>query len=118
MRESLRHLREWLLGVTALLATIWLLYVGKDYPCLQGAGLALADFEAFILCVFIALPCLVWATIRLRRRSTQAELPSWDKKWIDRLALVVVIGSVLYIVVSVPVIFSVTPHPLQFICRQ
>lgn len=117
MRESLRRLREWFLSVTALLATIWLLYVGKDYPCLQGAGLALADFEAFILCVLIALPCLVWATFRLRGRSTQTALSSFDKKWIDRLAFVVVIGSVLYIVVSVPVIFSITPHPLQFICR-
>lgn len=61
MRDVRIFLKKWLPGVTATLLTMFLLYVEKDYPCLTGAGLALADFEAFVLFVLIALPCLGWA---------------------------------------------------------
>jgi hypothetical protein len=117
MIGSLKRVRGGLLGVATSLATLWLLIVARDYPCLQGAGLALADFEAFILSIAVALPCFLWAIIRLRRRSAGMTVPSWDIKWVDRLAMLVVTGSVLFIAVALPVVFSVTPHPLHFICK-
>ena len=115
--KSIAFLKRWLPALTAVMLTMLLLYVGKDYPCLTGAGLALADFEAFILFILIALPCLVWAIRRLWLRSASSEQGLPEARWITFLAVVTVVDVTLYALVAIPVIFSFAQHPLQFMCR-
>jgi len=117
VKDVLASLKKWLPGVTATLLTMFLLYVAKDYPCLTGAGLALADFEAFVLFVLIALPCLVWAVRRLWLRSVSPGQSAGEARWIVFLAVVTIADVMLYALIAIPVIFSFARHPLQFICR-
>ena len=116
VKEVLAFLKRWLPGVVATLLAMSLIYVAKDYPCLRGAGLALADFEAFILFMLIALPCLAWAVRRLLFRPVSNERPTWEERWIAKLAVITVVGVALYAVLAIPVIFSFAQHPLQFMC--
>jgi hypothetical protein len=114
MNRSLASLKKWLLTIIATQLTIFLIYEAKDFPCLTGAGLALADFEAFIFLVIIALPCFVWAVLQLVRRPNPL---IWNIKWVLFFARVVMIGSTLYILDAIPVIFSFSHHPLSFVCH-
>lgn len=117
MRDKLAFLKKWLSAVTATLLTLFLLYVGNDYPCLTGAGLALADFEALLLFVLIAVPCLVWAVRCLWPCASTPDESTEKARLVNALAVVVVAGVALYALIAIPVIFSFARHPLQFICR-
>jgi|GEM_PF-5856388 len=116
MKKILKSLKIWLPATMATMLTMLLFYFVKDYPCLRGAGLALADFEAFILMLLIALPCFVWAVSRLLRYPLTGQ-STWEEKWITRLAIVTITGVLLYGAFGIPEIFSFAGHPLRFICR-
>lgn len=117
MNGILRLLKKWLLPVAVAALSIFLVYVAQDYPCLSGAGLALADLEAFIFLVLIGLPSFIWAIVRLLIcRRTFGQL-SGEEKWLSRLAIIVVLMTTIYGLLAIPVIFSFTRQPLQFICR-
>lgn len=117
MKMVLNFLKKWVPAVTATFLSMFLLYVAQDYPCLRGAGLALADFEAFIFLVLIGLPCLIWAISRLLLRAGSVEQLTWEDRWISRLAVAVIVIVMLYALLAIPVIFSFARQPLQFICR-
>lgn len=117
MNMTLRFLKKWVLPVIATLLSMLLLYIAQGYPCLKGAGLALADFEAFIFLVLIGLPCLIWATTKLLLRAGSVEQRPREDQWISRLAVIVIVLFMLYALLAIPVIFSFARHPLQFICR-
>jgi hypothetical protein len=110
-------MKDWVLGVITTALSLWLIVTGSSYPCLRGAGLALADFEAFMLLVLVAVPCFGWATRRLVIDSRAKSFSGIAAKIINRLALLTVCAVAVYVFLAVPVIFSVSRHPLQFICR-
>lgn len=116
MKIVLNFLKKWVPAVTAMYLSISLLYIARDYPCLKGAGLALADFEAFILLVLIALPSMIWAIARLLCVRPDAQLTLEDR-WINRLAVTVICIVMLYALLAIPVIFSFSLHPLRFVCQ-
>ena len=118
MNRILASLIKWLFCIAAILLTIFLLYVAKEYPCSWGAGLALADFEAFLFLTVVALPCFVWAIRQLLIRSRPSEQSIWGRRWITIFAKVIIVGIIVYAFVAIPVLFSVSPHPLQFLCRD
>lgn len=95
-----------------------LLYAGKDYPCLRGAGLAMADSEAFLLSVFIALPCLVWGVLRLSTGRAVTALKSWQSKLLNWMAVFTVSGATVFLMLAILLIFFTSHFPLQYICRQ
>lgn len=104
-------------GVTATMMTLLLLYNAKDYPCLRGAGLAMADSEAFLLVVFIAIPCLVWAIRKLLFRQ-QSQEQSCGDKLINYMAIFTISGVVIFLALAMALIFSTSKFPLRFICEQ
>lgn len=77
----------------------------------------MSGFGEFILLILIALPCFLWALARLLFRRIPSEVPSWETKWIDRLAVVTIVGIVIYAVLVIPTLF-LFPHPLQIVCKQ
>lgn len=105
-------------AVVVSLLTILLLYIAKDYPCLRGAGLAMADSEAFLLIVFIAIPCFAWAVRRLilSVRKEIAELRG--ARFVRYLATFSIVGIVIFLMLAVPLIFFTSRFPLRFICEQ
>lgn len=106
-----------LVGVTVCMMTLLLLYNAKDYPCLRGAGLAMADSEAFLLTVFIGIPCLIWAIRRLVFRKQSEEQLRGDRL-INYMALFTISGVVIFLALAIPVIFFTSKFPLRFICEQ
>jgi len=104
-------------GVTATIMTLLLLYNAKDYPCLRGAGLAMADSEAFLLVVFIAIPCLVWAIRRLFFGQQSIE-QSYGDRLTNYIALFTMSGAVIFLALAIAVIFFTSRFPLRFICEQ
>lgn len=109
-------MKNWIFCVVTTALSLWLVVIGSNYPCLRGAGLALADFEAFVLLLFFAIPCLGWAMYRLVVYS----MVDWSYKnnelVINRFAMLTVFAVVIYMIFAVPTIFSINPHPLRFVC--
>jgi len=118
MYRVLASLIKWFFCTAAILLTIFLLYTASDYPCTWGAGLALADLEAFLLLTIVAFPCFVWAIRQLFIRSRPSEQSIWGRRWITYFAEAIIVGVIVFAFVAIPVVFSVRPHPLQFICRD
>jgi hypothetical protein len=109
-------IKSYLGGITVTMMTLLLLYNVKDYPCLRGAGLAMADSEAFLLAVFIAIPCLVWAIRRVLFRQSP-EQPCGDRL-INYMALFAISGVTIFLALAIALIFFTSKFPLQFICEQ
>jgi hypothetical protein len=105
-------------AVTVSLLTILLLYIAKDYPCLRGAGLAMADSEAFLLIVFIAIPCFIWAVRRLILSFRKEVAEFRGARFVRYLATFSIIGIVIFLMLAVPLIFYTSRFPLRFICEQ
>jgi hypothetical protein len=76
--------------------------------------LALADFEAFIF-LLMALPCFIWA---VRRLLLHSERLVWGDRCIARFAIITIASTTLYAFLAIPVIFSVSQHPLHIICLK
>ncbi len=110
-------MKKYIGGVIATLMTLFLLYIAKDYPCLRGSGLAMADSEAFLLSVFIALPCLIWSTRKLLLRKRSSE-QSYENRLTDRMAIISIIGTGIFLAFAIPLIFFTSKFPLRFICEQ
>ena len=117
MKMILIFVKKWVPSVITVLMSIFLLYVAQDYPCLRGAGLALADMEAFIFLVLIGLPCLIWAISKLLVRAGSVEQLNLEDRWIRRIAFVVIAFVMLFAFLAIPTIFSFKQQPLHFICR-
>lgn len=117
MKWILDVLKIWLPSVTATILSMLLLYLAKDLPCAIGAGAAMSGFEELILLILVALPCFLWALARLLFRRILSKNLSWEEKWIDRLAIVTIVGIVIYAGLVIPTFFSY-PHPLQIVCKQ
>lgn len=109
--------KGWFFGIGATLGTVVLLSNAKDYPCLRGAGLALADFEAFLLSVFVALPCFVWSICRLFFGDKSAA-QRWENKVIDGMAIFSLLGAVTFFAFAAHLILFTTKYPLKSICEQ
>lgn len=109
-------MKRYIGGVIATALTLFLLFVAKDYPCLRGSGLAMADLEAVLLSLFIALPCFIWAAIWLFKNKSYEQLGG--NKLIRRMALFSIAGTVVFWVLAIPVIVFTSEFPLQFICGQ
>lgn len=77
----------------------------------------MSGFEELILLILVALPCFLWALARLLFRRISSEKSSWEDTWIDRLAIVTIIGLLMYAGLVIPTLFSY-PHPLQIVCKQ
>lgn len=104
-------------GVTATMMTLLLLYNAKDYPCLRGAGLAMADSEAFLLIVFIAIPCIVWAIRKLLVRQLSQEQSCGDRLN-NYMAVLTISGVIMFLALAIALIFFTSKFPLRFICEQ
>jgi hypothetical protein len=110
-------MKNLLLSIVATMMSLLLLYIAKDYPCLRGAGLAMADFEAFILSVFVALPCFIWASRRLIVRPKNIE-KSYGNSLINYMAIFTIFGAATFLVFAILVIFFTSEFPLRFVCEQ
>lgn len=111
-------LRSYLVGVTVSLLTVLLLYMAKDYPCLRGSGLAMADSEAFLVSVFIALPSLVWALRKVIHYWRNRTISQAEGKFVVYLAIFALIGVVIFLALAIPLIFFTSKFPIRFICEQ
>lgn len=111
-------LKNYLVGVTASLLTVILLYIVKDYPCLRGSGLAMADSEAFLVSVFIAFPNLVWALRKIIYFRRNGTISQTKDKFVVYLAIFVLIGAVIFLALAIPLIFFTSKFPIKFICEQ
>ena len=109
-------MRRYIGGVIATALTLFLLFNAKDYPCLRGSGLAMADLEAFLLSLFIALPCFIWGAIWLFKNNSSGQ--PGGNKMIRRMALFSIAGTVVFWVLAIPVIVFTSEFPLQSICGQ
>jgi small-conductance mechanosensitive channel len=114
----LSTIRSYLVGVIVSLLTVLLLYIVKDYPCLRGSGLAMADSEAFLLSVFIALPSLVWALWKIIHYWRNRTTDQTEGKFIVYLATFTLIGVVIFLVLAILLIFFTSRFPIRFICEQ
>lgn len=99
-----------------LVCSIFLNYTAYAYPCLRGAGLAMADFEAAICLIFLGIPCVIWAIYNLRRGRNISSAYSWDQILIIFVARMAIVLLAIYAMLSIPVIFSFEIHPLRFFC--
>lgn len=104
-------------GVMAIMMTLLLLYNAKDYPCLRGAGLAMADSEAFLLIVFIATPCVIWAIRKLLFRQLSQERSRGDRLN-SYMAVFTISGVIIFLALAIALIFFTSQFPLRFICEQ
>ena len=116
MKFALNILKIWTGPVCATILSIALLCSARNYPCLRGAGLALADFEAFLLLAFASLPCLIWAIFKVARLGANAQKPCGQSIWIRRIAFIVGLSNTLFFSIAIPVILSMEHHPFRFIC--
>lgn len=107
-------LRRYLVGIIVSLLTVLLLYIAKDYPCLRGSGLAMADSEAFLVSVFIALPSFAWALWKI--------VHQWRHRVKDKsvmyLAIFALTGATIFLAFAIPLIFFTSKFPIRFICEQ
>jgi hypothetical protein len=108
--------KSWLLGIGATIVTVILLSNAKDYPCLRGAGLALSDFEAFLLSL-IGIPCFAWSLHRLlsKRKSTEQQ---FETRIINGMAIFTFLGSVTFFISAAHLIFFTASYPIRFLCEQ
>ncbi|MFZ3017852.1 MAG: hypothetical protein WA056_05290 [Gallionella sp.] len=111
-------LRNYLVGVSVGLLTALLLYIVKDYPCLRGAGLAMADSEAFLVSVFIAFPIFVWALRKIIRYWRNGGISQSEGKFIVYVAIFALIGAVIFFAFAIPLIFFTSQFPIKSICAQ
>jgi hypothetical protein len=116
-RTSNANAKGWLPGVCGAIASIFLLYNVKDYPCLRGAGLALADFEAFMLTVVVALPCFLWSLFRLFFGDKSAG-ERWENKIIDGMAIFSLLGAITFFAFSAHLILFTAKYPIKFLCES
>lgn len=111
--DSIKNLKS---DVFLVSSTIFLIFIAKDYPCLGGAGLALADFEAFLFFAAISLPCFFWSIFRITKYCLTIKKSNWEVASYFLIAIGVLIGNVIYLLIAIPVIFSFSPHPFGFLC--
>lgn len=105
------------IGVTIVTSlTLLLLFLAKDYPCLRGAGLAMADFEAFIFAVLIAFPCFIWAVIKLIRENKVGQVNG--SNIVRVMSIFSIAGTVIYFLFTIALIEFTSQFPLRFICEQ
>jgi len=117
MKPNPSILRKWFPSIAAISLTLLLLYIAKDLPCDIGAGAAMSGFGEFILLILVALPCFLWALARLLFRRISSEKSTSDDKWINRLAIMTIVGITIYAGLVIPTLFTY-PHPLQILCKQ
>ncbi len=115
MRKVTSIIKSYLPGLVAVLLSVLLVYLAKDYPCLKGAGLALADLEAFLLAVFLSMPCFVWGVLNVIRLKDHFVRFDLLNGLLCYLATVVVLVNIYVLSLLLPVIMSIDPHPLHFL---
>lgn len=78
----------------------------------------MADSEAFLVSVFIALPSFAWALWKVVRHWRHRVNMKTEDKPVMYLAVFALTGATIFLALAIPLIFFTSKFPIRFICEQ